>query len=124
MTQRPLRIDVTQCLQTLLGCLRRQPRFTGVEARHRLKQRSVEQLLVQPAHLPLMPFPLGGEFFDRIGSISHTATQHAQLVDVIGHQMSALQTSQLQPVFQRALESVSGRQSCCIISTHIPPRCE
>ena len=51
MAQRPGRVGVAQCLQPGLRRLRRQPGHLAGQPRHRIEQRAVEQLLVQPPDL-------------------------------------------------------------------------
>src|SRR6185436_13265228 len=66
--KRPGRIDVAEGLEPGPGLGRRQPRRLGRQPGHRVEQRPVEQLLVQPPDLPGVTAPLLVEVGRRVGA--------------------------------------------------------
>ena len=124
VVQRPARIGEAECRQPAprLGC--GQPQLLGRDVCHRVEQRPVEQLLVQPAHLAGMQRPLGVPDVPRVtpgvGTVAHRPGQHQQLGRIVGNQVRAPQSPQLNAMLGCAQKAVGVAQAQRIVTPHVP----
>ena len=126
MPQRPGRIDVAERLEPGPGLGRRQPGRLGRQPGHRVQQRPVEQLLVQPPDLPGVAAPLLVEVGRRVGADpghrrrepwlvrpvieSHRPPQPAKYGGILGQGVRAAEPVQLEQVLGAAQEPVGGAE--------------
>ena len=126
MAQRPGRVDVAERLEPGPGLGRRQPGRLGRQPGHRVEQRPVEQLLVQPPDLAGVAAPLLVELGRRVGADTgdrgleprlvrpviepHRPAQPAKYGGILGQGVGAAEPVQLQQVLGAAQEPVGGAE--------------
>ena len=126
MAQRPGRVDVAKRLEPGAGLGRRQPGRLGRQPGHRVEQRPVEQLLVQPPDLPGVAAPLLVEVGRRVGADpgtrgreprlvrpvieSHRPAQPAKYGGILGQGVGTAEPVQLEQVLGAAQEPVGGAE--------------
>ena len=124
MPQRSDRIGVPQRGEPLPRRLGSEARIAGIEARHCLQERAVEQLLVDAPHLARVPAPLLGELGHRVRAESQRAADATQRDLVLGHDVRPPQLVQLDPVLEGAQEAVRRTEGRAVLASHVPPRRE
>ena len=137
VAQRPGRVQVAESLEAGPGLGRRQPGGLGGQPGHRVEQRAVEQLLVQPPDLAGVTAPLLVELGRRVGAdtgdrglepflvrsvcCSHRPAQPAEYGRVLGQGVGAAQPVQLEQVLGAAQEPVGGAELVRVGPADVPP---
>ena len=126
VVQRPGRVHVTERLEPGPGLGGRQPGGVGGQPGHRVEQRPVEQLLVQPPDLTGVAAPLLVEIDRRVGADpgdrglvpgfvrpiikTHRPAQPAKYGGILGQGVRAAEPAELQQVLGAAQEPVGGAE--------------
>ena len=123
MPQRAVRIGEAERGQPPPGRLGGEPQLLARHPADRVEQRPVEQLLVQPAHLAAVQRALGGKDGDHVAAavrpVAERASQPAQAVRVVRHQMGAAQPVQLQAVLDGAQEAVRRGERGSVVAADV-----
>lgn len=106
MAQGGGRVGVAEGDHPLPGRLGPEPGLSRGELGDRVEQRTVEQLLVQPAYDRGVPPPLAVQVGDRVGAQAEGAADAAQLGLVLGDEVGPPQPEELDPVLHGAQEAV------------------
>ena len=138
VVQRTRRVDVAERLEPGPGLGRGQPGRVRREPGHRVQQRPVEQLLVQPTDLPGVQPPHRVELERGVGAVhgargriprpvrqikgSHRAAEPAQYGGILGQGVGPAEAVQLQQVFGAAQEPVGGGQFVRVGAADVPAR--
>ncbi len=93
---------------------------SAAELGHRAEQRTVEELLVQPAHLAAVPAPLLVELRDGLAHEAHRAAEPPQRPVVLGQHVGPAQLPQLHPVLERAQEPVGAVERGPVLPSDVP----
>jgi len=100
MAHRPGWVAKTQRCQTFSSGLRGQPGFSAAEPGSRNQQGSVEEPLMDSAHLTSLLLPLRDHRRCRVTAMADRPPEPAQIRLIGGHQMSSPQPEELDPVLE------------------------
>jgi hypothetical protein len=106
VAQRRPRVEVAERRQPRARRLRGQPGVVAGDPGDRGEQRPVEELLVEPAHLPPVVLPRGLELGDRVLVEPHAPGDPAQARVVLRHDMGPSELVELDPVLEGPQERI------------------
>src|SRR4029078_7396334 len=104
--QRGLGVEISEGREPFQGRLSGEPGVVAGDPRDRREQRSVEELLVEPTHLPTVMAPLLLQLLHRLLEVAQRAPQPLLRELVVRYDVGAAQLEQLDPVLQLAQERV------------------
>ncbi len=114
-------VGVAERLEALSCGLGREACLAGVEPRHRVEQRAVEELLVDTPHLAAMALPRVGELHDGVAAQAHRACDASQVLVRLRDHVRATQPVQLDPVLEGAQEGVRRREGARVLASDVAP---
>ena len=114
-----------ECGELAFGGIRRQPHGVGIEAHHRIEQRSIEQLRVQTANALGVAFDFGVQHTQcvavAVGTHVRGPRQPAQRFFVVRRRkgVRSLHPLQLQTMLEQSQELVRGGEVGCVVAADV-----